>query len=618
MMRLLLIDFSGLYWAAWHAVGNDGLDAPGRRVRERIAELAEGFERVALCLDHGSWRYELLPAYKANRPPKPEAAVLEMERVKADLARRYPCASAANYEADDVMATLARFAVGAGHDVTVASGDKDMLQLVGPGCRVLSTITGSVYATADDVVAKMGVRPEQIADFLALAGDSADGIPGVPGIGPKGAAGLLAEGRSMTDLAVLMDDRSTCLADGRAWTAPPWLSPKAAEKIAAAWESVMVYRRITALAYDAPIDCAGLLSGAPMVASEPPANDGDLEANLRASVETTREAARMGDAAPQPEHWQRDEPLPMPQPRRPETPARGPMMFQKATKKAAKLRLAMAGPSGSGKTYSALRIAQAFGSRIALIDTERGSASKYAGDPGIPDFDTADVAPPYGPDRLIEMLGSVSDYDVVIVDSITHFWKGTGGFLELIDAEVARMKSRGNKGDSFAAWKVVDPVYRRLIEAIVGCSAHVICCVRAKTAYEKREVNGRNTVERVGMEPEMREGFEYEFDAFGMLDVDHRMVIQKTRCPAIDGAIVDKPGPAFAAPILGWLAGERSPGDVAELAMVAQLRAATTSQDLDAVAAAIGADAAMGPDHKARLRGMYKARQAEIRTIGSN
>lgn len=310
-MRLLLIDLSGLYWAAWHAVGNDGLDAPSRRVRERIAELAEGYERVVLCLDHGSWRTEIFPTYKANRPPKPEAAVLEFARVKADLARRYPCASAANYEADDIMATLARFAVGAGHDVTVASGDKDMLQLVGPGCRVLSTITGSVYVTAGDVAAKMLVGPEQIADFLALAGDSADGIPGVPGVGPKGAAALLAEGRCMTDLAVLMDDRSACLADGRAWTAPPWLSANVAEKISATWGAVMVYRKITALDYAAPIDCAALLAA--VVASEPPANDGDLEALLGASLKekTKMDQAPNMDDEQQPEPEERPDPAPL-------------------------------------------------------------------------------------------------------------------------------------------------------------------------------------------------------------------------------------------------------------------------------------------------------------------
>lgn len=589
-MRIILIDLSGLYWAAWHAVGRDGLDAPSRRTRERVAELAEGYDRAILALDHGSWRYEVFPAYKANRPPKDEAAVLEFDRVKADLARRYPCASASGYEADDVLATLARFAVNAGHEVTVASGDKDLLQLVGPGCRVVSTITGAAYETAEAVAAKMLVRPGQLADFLALAGDSADGIPGVPGIGPKGAASLLAEGRTLGDIAIALEDRANV-------ALPVWLAPKVAEKLAASWPDLQMYRRITALDYDAPLDCAALLAGA----------------SLRESM-----AGERPNHAPPPEHWQRDEPLPMPQPRRPETPARGPMMFQKATKKAAKLRMLIAGPSGSGKTYSALRLASAFGSRIALIDTEKGSASKYAGDPGIPDFDTADVSPPYGPERLIEMLASVSGYDVAIVDSVTHFWKGTGGFLEMIDAEVARMKSRGGKGDSFAAWKVVDPVYRQLVDAIVGCPAHIICCVRAKTAYEKRQENGRNTVERVGMEPEMREGFEYEFDAFGMLDVDHRMVIQKTRCSAVDGAIVDKPGPAFAAPLMQWLAGERSPGDLFELSMVEKLRSAATVADLDAVAAAIRADSSMGPAHKERLGGMYKARQAEIRTIGSN
>ena len=288
-MRVLLIDLSGLYWAAWHAVGNDGLDAPSRRVRERIAELAEGYERVILCLDHGSWRGEIFPAYKANRPPKPEAAVLEFARVKADLARRYPCASAANYEADDIMATLARFAVQAGHEVTVASGDKDMLQLVGPGCRVVSTITGSAYTTAEDVVAKMGVRPEQVADFLALAGDSADGIPGVPGIGPKGAAALLAYPRvSLTHLAMMLEDWD----GGKNPNAlAPGVTQKTAEKIRAAWGDLQTYRRITALAHDAPIDCAGLLAA--VVANEPPANDGDLEALLASSVARNEERQTM-------------------------------------------------------------------------------------------------------------------------------------------------------------------------------------------------------------------------------------------------------------------------------------------------------------------------------------
>lgn len=305
-MRALLIDLSGLYWAAWHAVGNDGLEAPSRRVRERIAELAEGYERVILCLDHGSWRGEIFPAYKANRPPKPEAALLEFARVKADLARRYPCASAANYEADDIMATLARFAVNAGHEVTVASGDKDMLQLVGPGCRVLSTITGSLYETAVDVASKMGVRPEQVADFLALAGDSADGIPGVPGIGPKGASALLAYPRvSLTHLAMMLEDWN---AGANPNALAPGVTQKTAEKLAAAWGDLQTYRKITALDYAAPIDCAGLLAA--VIANEPPANDGDLEALLSESVARNEEKQTMT--------MQNDTEQPLPDPPEPE------------------------------------------------------------------------------------------------------------------------------------------------------------------------------------------------------------------------------------------------------------------------------------------------------------
>lgn len=289
-------------------------------------------------------------------------------------------------------------------------------------------------------------------------------------------------------------------------------------------------------------------------------------------------------------------------------------MFKKATKKAAKLRLGLAGPSGSGKTFSALRIAAGLGTRIALVDTERGSASKYAGDPGIPDFDAADVAPPYKPETLIEILGSVSEYDVVIVDSLSHFWNGSGGFLEMVDAEVARMKSRGGRPDSFAAWKTVDPVYRRLLEAIVSCPAHVICCLRAKTAYEKVENDrGKTEIKRMGMAPEIRDGFEYEVDAFCMIDVEHRLVVQKTRCSEIDGAIVDKPGAPFAEPLLRWL-GAQHPGDLVEREMVSRIGAALSVAELEATRDAIRADQMMTQRHRDRLRQAYDGKLAELRT----
>src|SRR6185312_8312177 len=143
-------------------------------------------------------------------------------------------------------------------------------------------------------------------------------------------------------------------------------------------------------------------------------------------------------------------------------------LFSKATKTKAKLRMAIHGPSGAGKTYSALEIARHLVSadgdkRIALLDTEKGSASKYS---DRFDFDVCEVIGNYPPSRFHEVLeGAVKGgYGALIVDSMTHFWNGPGGFLELIDVETNKMKARGAKADSFAAWKSVDPVYRRVVE----------------------------------------------------------------------------------------------------------------------------------------------------------
>lgn len=229
------------------------------------------------------------------------------------------------------------------------------------------------------------------------------------------------------------------------------------------------------------------------------------------------------------------------------------MMFTKATKRQAKLRMAIHGPSGAGKTMSALRIASAMGGRIALIDTERGSASKYSDQF---DFDVCEVFDDYNPQRLFEALKAAGEasYDCVIVDSLTHFWNGPGGFLEMVDDEVKRQKARGHKPDSFAAWKSVDATYRRLIQAILATPFHFFGTLRAKTEYEKTEgSNGKTQIKKMGMAPEMRAGFEYEFDVEGMLDIEHNLAIGKTRCAAIDGRVFTKPGEDVAKILLTWL-----------------------------------------------------------------
>jgi hypothetical protein len=230
--------------------------------------------------------------------------------------------------------------------------------------------------------------------------------------------------------------------------------------------------------------------------------------------------------------------------------------FKKATKEQAKLRLALHGPSGAGKTYSGLSIATHLiepGQRVALLDTERGSASKYAHKF---DFDVVEVSDDYHPRKCIDVIAAAAadgNYGAIVIDSGTHFWNGAGGFLNLVDAEAKRAAAKGGKFDTFGAWKAVDPIYQALVLAITSAPIHVIMTLRAKQAYEKVEENGRNKIQKVGMAPQMRDDFQYEFDVEGMLNLEHELVIGKTRCELLDGKVYPKPGKNFAETIKTWL-----------------------------------------------------------------
>jgi hypothetical protein len=190
------------------------------------------------------------------------------------------------------------------------------------------------------------------------------------------------------------------------------------------------------------------------------------------------------------------------------------MQFHKAVRKRAKLRLAITGPAGSGKTYGALKIAKGMGGKVAVIDTERGSASLYS---HLLEFDTLELDAPYTPERFIEALHAAEEagYDVIILDSITHEWNGSGGILEQVDT-IAKAQFRGN---SWGAWNVLTPRHRRFVDAILQSSAHVIATMRSKTETDQVDDNGRKKVIKLGMKAEQREGAEYEFTV--VLDVIH-------------------------------------------------------------------------------------------------
>jgi KaiC/GvpD/RAD55 family RecA-like ATPase len=232
-------------------------------------------------------------------------------------------------------------------------------------------------------------------------------------------------------------------------------------------------------------------------------------------------------------------------------------MFKKAVKAESKLRLSIAGPSGSGKTYTSLAIAEALanGKPVAVVDTEHGSASKYA---DIFAFDVAEMHPPFHPDKYIKTIAEAADagYAVIVLDSMTHAWEGTGGVLDLVDEAAKRSQSK----NSYTAWKEGTPVQNALIEAIVTSSIHVITTVRSKMDYvQEKDRNNNTVIKKVGMAPVQRNGWEYEFDVVLDMDVDHNAIVSKTRCPALSGRVFSKPGRDVANILAEWLRGEPAP-----------------------------------------------------------
>ena len=224
--------------------------------------------------------------------------------------------------------------------------------------------------------------------------------------------------------------------------------------------------------------------------------------------------------------------------------------FTKATKHQSKLRLAIIGPAGSGKTYSALGIAVALasGGKVAVIDTERGSASLYA---DLFPFDVLTLDS-FSPLAYVEAIEEAEKglYNVIVIDSLSHAWASKNGALEMVDKEASRSQSK----NSYTAWRNVTPVHNRMVDAIIGSKAHMICTMRSKMEYVMdKDERGKTTIRKVGLQPIQREGLDYEFTIAGDVNQEHNYIISKSRCPAFADAVIEKPGAEFAKKLLAWL-----------------------------------------------------------------
>lgn len=263
--------------------------------------------------------------------------------------------------------------------------------------------------------------------------------------------------------------------------------------------------------------------------------------------------------------------------------------FVPATKEQSKARIALAGPSGSGKTWTALVLATglAQGKPVAVIDAERGSASKYVGPF---QFNRLNLYT-YDPRDLVKALASAAKagHESVVIDSLSRFWGGHGGMLEIVDN--AAKRSYG--GQQIGGWKEARPIENDMIEAILGYPGHVIVTLRVKTAYEVTKVDGKSVPVKIGLQPEQRNGIEYEFDVFGDMDQENNLVISKSRCPDLTGKVINRPGPEVAATLLEWLSdgtSGHSPNDYRDIAV----SPATGREELRELYRAVKADGKLG------------------------
>lgn len=209
-------------------------------------------------------------------------------------------------------------------------------------------------------------------------------------------------------------------------------------------------------------------------------------------------------------------------------------MFQKATRFKVPLKVALTGPSGSGKTYSALLMMRGIvgkKGRIALIDTEAGSASLYA---SLTAFDTLVIDPPFTIERYRDAVQAAIDegYAGVVIDSISHAWAGEGGLLD----QKSALDARG--GNSFASWGKITPLHEKFKSMILQASVHVICTMRSKQDYVlEQNDKGKLAPRKVGLAPIQRDGMEYEFTTVFDIAMDHQAAVSKDRTELFDEQI---------------------------------------------------------------------------------
>ncbi|MFI8942678.1 AAA family ATPase [Streptomyces syringium] len=231
----------------------------------------------------------------------------------------------------------------------------------------------------------------------------------------------------------------------------------------------------------------------------------------------------------------------------------GPFVFRPAAKDGHKARLSLQGPAGCGKTWTGLCIASglAEGQRFAVIDTERKSSALYLDDLPV-QFSILPMRR-YDPRDLQKALAVAArdQFPAVMVDSLSHFWKGVDGTLDQVDR--AKSKYGGNK---FAGWKDGGELQDDMIEALMAYPGHIVVTMRSSIKWVLEEnAQGQKAPVNKGLHAQQRKDIEFEFDVATEMNTENRLRFIKSRCPAFRGLEIDQPDGArdIAKPYLDWL-----------------------------------------------------------------
>ncbi len=219
------------------------------------------------------------------------------------------------------------------------------------------------------------------------------------------------------------------------------------------------------------------------------------------------------------------------------------MNLRQSTRKQAKIKLALQGCAGSGKTYSSILLAQGLTqhnlSKVAIIDTEHGSADLYA---HLGNFNVLTLEAPFSPENYIQAIDIChkAGMEVIIIDSISHCWEHLLDFHSKLS------------GNSFTNWSKVTPRQKSFVEKILTTPVHIICTMRTKQDYILNQKNGKYVPEKVGLKAIQRDGLDYEFTVVFNLNNKNQATCSKDRT----GLFLNKPEtilkPSTGQKILSW------------------------------------------------------------------